>query len=193
MDYIQQSGTHLLALVNDLSDLSKIDSGNIDFNPVPTNVLQLFDSVITLLKDGASRKKISLSCTVSESIDNRPVNMDELKIRQTLLNLLTNAITHTPEEGSVRLHGEIINEVLFLEVSDSGSGIPLEYHERVFERFFQLNRNPDDKDAGTGLGLAISRRYVELHGGTLMLKDSAEIEGCHLVCEIPLNSVELKA
>lgn len=187
VEYIQRSGDHLLALVNDLLDIGKIDSGNIDFNPAPTNVPQLLESVITLLSDRASRKRVSLYCSVSESLDKNPVSIDEMKIRQTLINLLANAVAHTPDEGQVNLHGEVINKFLRLTVSDTGPGIPNEYHDKIFERFFQVNNDTDGKSAGTGLGLAISRRYVELHGGTLTLEETAETSGCYFVCEIPLK------
>ncbi|HBE17453.1 MAG TPA: hypothetical protein DEG17_12755 [Cyanobacteria bacterium UBA11149] len=166
---IEQSGKHLLALINDILDLSKIESGKMELQIASVSPQSLCESSLTFVKQQAHQKKINLNFTIGEGISNIPV--DERRIRQVLINLLSNAVKFTPEGGAVHLEvkGDSSGEILQFSVIDTGIGIAPENMERLFKPFVQLDSSLSRRYAGTGLGLALVRRIVELHGGSVSL------------------------
>jgi PAS domain S-box-containing protein len=167
---IEQSGKHLLDLINDILDLSKIESGKMELQIAPISVQSLCESSLTFVKQQAHQRKIALSFKMAEGVEN--IEVDERRIRQVLINLLSNAVKFTPEGGEVRLEVEADpeGEILQFNVIDTGIGIAPENLDKLFKPFVQLDSSLSRRYSGTGLGLALVRRVVELHGGCVSLE-----------------------
>ncbi|MCP2730191.1 PAS domain S-box protein [Limnofasciculus baicalensis] len=166
---IENSGKHLLALINDILDLSKIESGKMELQIASVYPESLCESSLTFVKQQAHNKKIHLSSKIEKNIGN--IAVDERRIRQVLINLLSNAVKFTPEGGKVDLEvkSNSDEEILQFSVTDTGIGIAAENIARLFKPFVQLDSSLSRRYAGTGLGLALVRRIVELHGGSVSL------------------------
>jgi signal transduction histidine kinase len=164
---IHASGQHLLSLINDILDLSKVEAGRMELELTEFNLPATLDDALTLVRERGGRHGIALHAAVDEGIDR--VQADERKIKQVLLNLLSNAIKFTPEGGRIdvrALRGEGTIEV---SVSDTGVGIAPEDQDAIFEEFRQVG-TAAKKVEGTGLGLALSRKFIELHGGRIWVQ-----------------------
>jgi signal transduction histidine kinase len=164
---IHASGQHLLSLINDILDLSKIEAGRMELELTDFNLPATLDNALTLVRERASRRGIALQMNVDERLDQ--VRADERKVRQVLLNLLSNAIKFTPEGGRIGVRAVPIDGSVEVSVSDTGVGIAPEDQEAIFEEFRQVG-TADKKVDGTGLGLALSRKFVELHGGRIWVE-----------------------
>jgi len=170
-EYLQDilsSGRHLLSLINDILDLAKIEAGRMELEVTDFNLPQAIDNAITLIRERAARRAITLGVDVDPQLGE--IKGDERKVKQVLLNLLSNAIKFTPEGGHVGVHAALADGVAEISVTDTGVGIAPEDHEAVFEEFRQVGSDYAKKHEGTGLGLALSRRFVELHGGEIWVK-----------------------
>ena len=165
---IHESGKHLLSLINDILDLSKVEAGRMELVPGEFEIGAAIDNAITLVKERASRHRIGLSYEIGPEL--RIVVADERKLKQILLNLLSNAVKFTPEGGKVRVTARRLGDGFEIAVSDTGVGIAPEDQEAVFEEFRQVGRDYIRKAEGTGLGLALARKFVELHGGRIRLE-----------------------
>jgi signal transduction histidine kinase len=165
---ILSSGRHLLSLINDILDLSKVEAGRLELELGPFDLPASIESAITLVRERVSRRGLTLEV----SIDGRlgEIVGDERKIRQVLLNLLSNAVKFTPEGGRIELAAAPANGSVEISVADTGIGIASEDQEAIFEEFRQVGTDYARKREGTGLGLALARRFVELHGGTIWVK-----------------------
>src|SRR5215813_9783410 len=164
---IHASGQHLLSLINDILDLSKIEAGRMELEVTDFNLPMAIDNALTLIRERAARRSIALHTMVDERLGQ--VQGDERKIRQVLLNLLSNAIKFTPEGGRIHVEARLVDGFIEVSVSDTGVGIAPEDQEAVFEEFRQVG-TADKKVEGTGLGLALSRKFIELHGGKIWVK-----------------------
>jgi PAS domain S-box-containing protein len=172
--HINTGGRHLLRLINDILDLSKIEAGRLQLSIESVPVNPSFAEAFDCLRPLADKKSQTL--VVHSSLD-LSVRADATRFRQVLMNLVGNAIKFTPEGGKIELAAEQLGEVVRIEVRDSGPGIPLEEQQRIFEAFHRL-RQSDKTSEGTGLGLAITRRLVELHGGRLGLESKPGSGSC---------------
>ena len=152
----------LQAMVDDILDLSRIEAGKIELYPLPTPVADLIEKAIEENKAEASAKGLHL--TVDFPVPEIKALADHERIGHVFSNLIGNAIRHTPGEGSVTLGAHVTDSVVRFTVTDTGKGIPKEYHSRIFEKFFQV---PDSGRKGTGLGLYIAREIVWGHGGQI--------------------------
>jgi len=164
---IHASGQHLLSLINDILDLSKIEAGKMDLELSEFDLAMTIDNALMLVRERAARRSIALNTAVDERVGQ--VHADERKIRQVLLNLLSNAIKLTPEGGRIHVEARSVNESIEVSVTDTGVGIAPEDQDAVFEEFRQVG-TADKKVEGTGLGLALSRKFIELHGGKIWVK-----------------------
>jgi signal transduction histidine kinase len=167
---IYSSGQHLLSLINDILDLSKIEAGRMELELTDFNLPATLDNALTLVRERAGRHGIVLHMSVDERIDQ--VKADERKIRQVVLNLLSNAIKFTPDGGRIEVRAVPMDGSVEVSVSDTGVGIAPEDQEAIFEEFRQVGTEAK-KVEGTGLGLALSRKFVELHGGRIWVKSQA--------------------
>ena len=164
---IHASGRHLLSLINDILDLSKIEAGKMELEVSGVDLPMTIENALTLVRERAARRGIALHQSVDERLGQ--VQADERKIRQVLLNLLSNAIKFTPEAGRIDVEAKPEDGFIQVSVSDTGIGIAPADQEAVFEEFKQVG-TAAKKVEGTGLGLALSRKFIELHGGKIWVK-----------------------
>ena len=165
---IHSSGKHLLALINDILDLSKIEAGKMDLELSPLDMEAALGDAITLLRDRATRNSVVLELQCTTTIGTWIA--DVRKFKQIMVNLLSNAVKFTPSGGRVTVRAERHAGEVRIAVSDTGIGIRPEDQELIFEAFRQASGDHLKKSEGTGLGLALTRRFVELHGGRLTLQ-----------------------
>jgi signal transduction histidine kinase len=162
------SGRHLLSLINDILDLSKIEAGRMELELTAFDVPAALDNTVTLVRDRAARHSQTLAVEVEPGIET--FVGDERKIKQILLNLLSNAVKFTPDGGRIGVRAARIDGGIEIAVSDTGIGIAPEEQGLIFEEFRQVGSDYVRKREGTGLGLALTRRFVELHGGTIRVE-----------------------
>ncbi len=163
---IYASGTHLLSLINDILDLSKIEAGRMELELTDFDLPQAIDNALTLIRERAGRRGIALHQSVEERLGE--MRGDERKVKQVLLNLLSNALKFTPEGGRVAVLARVVDGMAEISVTDTGVGIAQEDQEAVFEEFRQVGASAA-KQEGTGLGLALCRKFIELHGGKIWI------------------------
>ena len=188
LEIIQTSGDHLLTLINNVLDMSKIEAGHISINSQPFELLALLESLTAMFQVKAKEKGLLLSCECALEVP-QYVETDEAKLRQILINLLGNAIKFT-NSGSVTLRVSGQNP-LHIEVQDTGQGIAPHQLERLFETFYQTDAGRQTQD-GTGLGLAISKTYTELLGGRLSVQSSVG-QGSTFWFNLPVTPVKALA
>jgi two-component system, NtrC family, sensor kinase len=169
---IYASGTHLLSLINDILDLSKIEAGRMELELSDFHLPAALDNALTLVRERAGRKSIALQMNVDSRLGQ--IQADERKVRQVVLNLLSNAIKFTPEGGRIEVSATPKDGLVEISVSDTGVGIAPEDQEAVFEEFRQVG-TADKKVEGTGLGLTLCRKFVELHGGRIRVKSQVGV------------------
>ncbi len=182
------SGRHLLSLINDILDLSKIEAGRMELELASIELPSVIGAALTLVHERAERRGIALSVSVDARVG--ALRADERKIKQVVLNLLSNAIKFTPEGGRVEVRAVRANGFVEVSVSDTGVGIAPEDHEAVFEEFRQVGSS-GAKQEGTGLGLALCRKFVELHGGTIRVTSEAG-RGTTFTFRIPAGHEEAR-
>jgi len=164
---IHASGTHLLSLINDILDLSKIEAGRMELELTDFDRPQAIENAVILVRERAARRGIGLHHVIEEGLGQ--IRGDERKMKQVLLNLLSNALKFTPEGGRIVVRAGLVDGMAEMSVADSGIGIAPEDQEAVFEEFRQVG-GAEKKAEGTGLGLALCRKFVELHGGRIWVK-----------------------
>ncbi len=183
---VLKSGRHLLELINTVLDISKIESGNMEYEPETVNLSEIIVEVKTLMEPIAKKKLLKLSCDIEPA--NKDIFVDRIKFSSILYNLFSNAIKFTPEYGEVRVSSTILGDVLEVCVSDTGIGIKQEYYDTIFEPFKQTDSFMTRKYGGTGLGLAIVKKYVEMHGGNIHVESEVGV-GSTFTVMIPLNNI----
>jgi signal transduction histidine kinase/uncharacterized protein YigA (DUF484 family) len=180
---ILESGRHLLSLINDILDLSKIEAGRMELEPSDFDLPRAIENTLILVRERAQRRGIALGHTVDERLG--MIHGDERKVRQVLLNLLSNALKFTPEGGRIDVQAALRDGVAEVSVTDTGVGISPGDQEAIFEEFRQVG-TAANKVEGTGLGLAISRKFVELHGGTIWVTSQLG-KGSTFIFTLPLT------
>jgi signal transduction histidine kinase len=180
---IYASGNHLLSLINDILDLSKIEAGRMELELSDFHLPTALDSALTLVRERAGRRSIAVHLSVDERLGH--IQADERKVRQVVLNLLSNAIKFTPEGGRIEVAAVAKDGSVEVSVSDTGVGIAPEDQEAVFEEFRQVG-TADKKVEGTGLGLTLCRKFVELHGGRIWVKSEIGV-GSTFTFTIPVR------
>ena len=179
---IRQSGTHLLGLINDILDLSKIEAGKVELEEETFDPAEAIAATLRIIRERAQQRHIALAAPRIEP--STKLRADERKVKQILLNLLSNAVKFTPEGGSVTVSGEWRSDGLVIAVSDTGIGIAPEDVPLALEPFRQISSAHNRSYEGTGLGLPLTKRLVELHGGTLEI-DSAVGRGTTVRVQFP--------
>jgi GAF domain-containing protein len=165
---ILSSGRHLLSLINDILDLSKIEAGKMELELAKFDLPMAIENALTLVRERAARHGISLKREVDERLGE--LVGDERKIKQILLNLLSNAVKFTSEGGRIEVKAMQADGSVEISVSDTGIGIAAEDQETIFEEFRQVGTDYSHKREGTGLGLTLTRKFVEMHGGKIWVK-----------------------
>jgi signal transduction histidine kinase/HAMP domain-containing protein len=188
LDYqkdIHESGKHLLSLINDILDLSKIEAGRMELELSSFHLPTAISNAVTLIRERAMRHGIALGVDIDERLGD--FQADERKLKQVLLNLLSNAVKFTPDGGRVDVSARLDTDKVEISVKDTGVGISPEDQASLFEEFKQLGKDSSRKAEGTGLGLALTRRLVELHGGQILV-ESAVGHGSTFRVMLPVRS-----
>jgi signal transduction histidine kinase len=183
---IHSSGSHLLSLINEVLDLSKLEAGQFELIEQHVDLAGLAESSMRFVEPQAQKAHISLSHSIGPAVSF--LRADERRMRQILINILANAVKFTPPGGQVGLTISRINDGLLIQVSDTGIGIPADKIEMAMEPFSQVEAGTSRSYEGTGLGLPLARRLVELHGGTLSLESKVDL-GTMVSITFPLDRV----
>jgi signal transduction histidine kinase len=184
LDDILSSGNHLLALINDILDLSKVEAGQIELQLAPFSLPDALERGIAMVRERAMKDGVQVALDANGGF--HVVTGDERRIRQVIFNLLSNAVKFTPAGGSVNVRATQVNGEVHVSVADTGPGIAAEDVDRIFEEFQQTDAGIEQGE-GTGLGLALSKRLVELHGGHIWV-DSEPGEGSTFVFTLPTGA-----
>lgn len=184
---IQESGQHLLLLINDILDIAKVEAGKMELELGPVVVKELLENSLIMIKEKAGKHNIKLDIDLAPEIKGLKIQADERKLKQIIFNLLSNAVKFTPDGGRIQLGASCEDGKLAVAVTDTGIGISLEKQERVFQEFYQVEAGLKDKTPGTGLGLPLSRKMVEMHGGEIWCESEGEGKGSRFVFTIPIE------
>jgi signal transduction histidine kinase len=184
---IHTSGHHLLSLINDILDLSKIEAGRMELDLATTSLPMLLDNCTTLVRERANRQGLVLSLDVEEGLGDWVADIRKLK--QVVINLLSNAVKFTPAGGKVTLRARRLEHAVEIAVVDTGVGIAFDQQALVFEEFRQAGGDYLRKSEGTGLGLSLAKRFVELHGGSMRV-ESAPGRGATFAFILPERVLE---
>jgi len=183
---IHSSGGHLLSLINDILDLSKIEAGRMELEPSEFNLPAALRNAMTLVRERAQNHGIALELHVDPQVGE--IHADERKVKQIVVNLLSNAVKFTPDGGRIEVDAHPNGSSVQVSVKDNGVGIAEKDQQAVFEEFRQVGGDYTTKLEGTGLGLALTRRFVELHGGEISL-ESEPGKGSTFTFTLPLNAL----
>ena len=181
---VQRQSKRLAALINDLLDISRIESGRIQMDQTPISVLEIVTQRIEEIRPQADEKSIQLALTAPESVPD--ILGDEARMGQVFTNLIGNAIKFTPNNGEVSVEIEADGNLLHVEVIDTGPGIPPEERQKIFDKFYQLSDISTRQQGGSGLGLSISKSIVEAHGGKLWIDDGNQGKGSNFQFVLPV-------
>lgn len=203
---IRRGGQHLLNLINDILDLSKVEAGKLELEVQTVSMQNLCRECLGMMRPGADRKRLALSLELDYRVDQAKV--DPRRVRQMIINLLSNAIKFTPEKGHVRLSvslaygGQLLHDFrpddspvnpstpyLCIAVSDTGIGIPAEKRHLLFRPFQQIDTSLTRQHYGTGLGLALTKRLSEIHGGTVSLDIQQKSQGSTFRIWLPFQEL----
>ena len=183
-DDILSSGRHLLSLINEILDLSKVEAGRMELELATFDLPTALENARTFVRERAVRHAITLDLSVDERLGD--FIGDERKIKQILLNLLSNAVKFTSEGGRVVINAKQTDGAVEISVSDTGIGIAPEDQPKIFEEFRQVGGDYAHKKEGTGLGLTLAKKFVELHGGTIWVESEVG-KGSKFTFTLPLN------
>ena len=183
-DDILTSGRHLLSLINEILDLSKVEAGRMELELATFDLPTALENARTFVRERAVRHAITLDLSVDERLGD--FIGDERKIKQILLNLLSNAVKFTSEGGRVVINAKQTDGAVEISVSDTGIGIAPEDQPKIFEEFRQVGGDYAHKKEGTGLGLTLAKKFVELHGGTIWVESEVG-KGSKFTFTLPLN------
>jgi signal transduction histidine kinase len=185
LDDIISSGNHLLSLINDVLDLSKVEAGQVELDVHPFSLREALERGVVMVRERATEDGVRVAFEAAPEID--VVDGDERRIKQVIFNLLSNAVKFTPAGGEVDVSAMRVNGEVRVSVADTGPGVDPEDHERIFEEFRQTESGLEQHE-GTGLGLALSKRFVELHGGRIWIESELG-RGSTFVFTLPAEAV----
>ena len=186
LDDILSSGNHLLSLINDVLDLSKVEAGQVELQVAPFSLQDALERGVSMVREQATTEGVQVTLHRNGTLN--VVSGDERRIRQVIFNLLSNAVKFTPEGGEVDVSATQVDGEMRVSVADSGPGIGAEDLDRIFEEFQQTEAGARQRE-GTGLGLALSKRFVEMHGGRIWCESELG-KGSTFEFTLPLSPVE---
>lgn len=184
------SSKHLLGLINDILDLSKVESGKLELQPINFNIQNLMKNSLVMFREKALKHNIKLDLKVTEIPE--LIFADEIKLKQVFFNLISNSFNHTKDNGQIDLKAGFVapedpggNGCILFKVKDTGVGISAQYLEKIFQPFEQAHNKSNH--SGTGLGLSLTRQFVELHGGKIHAESPGPDQGAELIFTIPIS------
>jgi signal transduction histidine kinase len=183
VNHIHHDAIHLLELINDILDLSKIEAGRLELRAEPFDLVAVVEESLTSFRALARAKSIAIETDLPPNV---ALEADRLRFKQIVVNLLSNAVKFTPEGGRVRIAARLKDGAVIVSVADTGIGIAQEAHAAVFDEFYQIGETTKGVREGTGLGLAITKRLVEQHGGRIEL-ESEPGKGSCFTFSVPLR------
>ena len=184
LERVEKNGRHLLSLINDVLDLSKIEAGRLKLSISDYSMQSVIETAVTAVEALAMDKKLALSVTISGDMPKG--KGDEQRISQVILNLVGNAIKFT-DQGSIKVEAKTKNQEFIVTVSDTGPGLLEEDQKKIFEEFRQADGSSTRKKGGTGLGLSISKKIVEMHKGHIGVESTLG-EGSTFWFSLPVNA-----
>jgi PAS domain S-box-containing protein len=187
MGYIVSSGRHLLRLIDDLLDLARIESGRMRLNLSEVIISDLLKNSLVMIKDTVSQHRLKLELCVAHELTISPIQADEVRLKQIVCNLLSNATKFTPDDGRIEVRARKSGDELIVMVTDTGIGIDPSDQKRIFKIFEQVDASSSRLGSGTGLGLALTRNLVELHGGRIWVESRGQGRGSVFAFSIPLG------
>ncbi len=185
INHIHTDSIHLLELINDILDISKIESGRVELRREAFDIAGALEDILSSFRPQAAAKSIAIETSLALPAT---IFADRLRVKQVLFNLLSNAVKFTPSGGRIRIEAAQRDGIVEISVSDTGIGIPKEQHEAVFDKFYQVGSTTKGVREGTGLGLAITKALVEEHGGGIWL-ESEPGKGSRFTFTIPLDEL----
>ncbi|MHB8590330.1 MAG: response regulator [Candidatus Dormibacteraceae bacterium] len=188
LDQINSGGQHLLGLINDILDLSKVEAGQMDLHPATTGLAETIDVVLTTVQPLAAKKGVGVTSEASRDLQ---LVADPGKLKQMLLNLVSNGIKFTPSGGQVTIAARRVESMIEIGVSDTGIGMSEAELQLIFHEFRQLDQGSDRQQEGTGLGLVLTKRLAELHGGTVSVT-STKGSGSTFTLRLPVGPLVAK-
>jgi len=211
-DYVKDilsSGKHLLSLINDILDLSKIEAGKVELELSKVNIKELLENSLIMVKEKCLKHGIDLGINITQDLEDLEITADKRKLKQVMFNLLSNAAKFTPEGGKIHVPADFISgselrvsrseqlatrnsqlatgDFIEISVADSGIGIAPEDQENIFHEFYQVKGGMKDKTPGTGLGLSLVKRLVEMHGGMIWVESDGEGRGSRFSFVLPIT------
>ncbi len=206
---ILESGKHLLSLINDILDISKIEAGKVEFEPSKINIKKLLENSLIMIREKCVQHGIDLGTNIAQDLEGLDITADKRKLKQVMYNLLSNAAKFTPHGGTVTLEAKRVSgselrvsgsdqlatrnsqlatgDFIEISVADTGIGIASEDQEKIFGEFYQVKGGMMDKTPGTGLGLSLTRRLVEMHGGRIWVESEGEGKGSRFSFVLPIR------
>jgi signal transduction histidine kinase len=189
--YILESGKHLLSLINDVLDLSKVEAGKMELELSSFDLKELLKKSFIFIKEKAMKHNISLLDNIDNDIG--LISADERKIKQVIYNMLSNAMKFTPDGGNVGIEAKKINAAeIRVCVWDTGIGIENKDKTKVFTEFEQIDSEYSRKYSGTGLGMPLSKKFIELHNGKMWFESEGQNKGTRFYFTLPLSRVNEK-
>jgi signal transduction histidine kinase len=189
---IRESGKHLLGLINEILDLSKIEVGKMELDLSLLSLRELLQSSLIMIKQKCIKHGIQINFSNSEGLDDLEIFADERKLKQVLYNLLSNAAKFTPDNGTILVGALREKDHVIISVEDTGIGIDPSHQKRIFEEFYQVKGGTKGKTPGTGLGLSLTKRLIEMHQGEIWVESQGEGKGSRFSFSLPLVQKESK-
>ncbi|NQU73095.1 MAG: HAMP domain-containing histidine kinase [Candidatus Omnitrophica bacterium] len=180
---ILKSGEHLLSLINDILDLSKVEAGKIELRLTEFNLKTAIENILSMIKEKAMKQNIHISLDLKE--DTGIIKADERRVKQIMFNLLSNAVKFTPDGGKIGIEAKLAEDKVLISVWDTGIGIEEKDRDKIFKEFEQIDSEYARKYTGTGLGLALTKKLVGLHGGRIWFESGGKDKGSRFSFTLP--------
>ncbi|MBF0100995.1 MAG: GAF domain-containing protein [Desulfobacterales bacterium] len=187
VDNIHKSGSHLLALINQVLDISKIEAGKLELSRLSFQFKTFLTQCLAMVQDSAEKKNIELSMEIPDALSLLEIKGDESRLKQVMFNLLSNAIKFTPDGGWIEISIFLSQLDLIVYIQDTGIGLSVHEQSKIFTEFYQSKSKYNEKLPGTGLGLSIAKRIVEFHGGRIWMHSKGVKKGSCFCFTLPVN------